>query len=943
MQVLKDALFYSNVRADPDGEADEDRQLLIQEQKAGRARARQYCLETNRRRKALEDRKKRRDIQEQRQRENILQQRKQRLQEATERFQRFYLPPTQKRRSALSVRVPTMDEALNHIQGNQTTDHSSFLFNTSTNSKTCTPSPKPPGGSRAPHNLHAVSAAQAYSNLMQERNLGDFNTSQLINPLQENLVKDQEQHQAQEHIDTQISYAVSLSSLDSLENEVLQCGHGSEPDNLQPSKVHDTRRTMSLQRQLNPIINQCLPNSFLETVLGQKGLPSSSSSTSLLPVEDELANEIQTVQNFLKAEKQYNIGGQSKSSNINATIACQKQLSEYHYGTTTQENILRDKSTVSTNCKVPTAPDIISLEYSGIRQKSSPDSGELLKFTKPLSEVQAAQQTSKSLYSMASDLNKISPSLENSTLKPAEAEKSFQSTKGKPDEDGAVVLERRNQCESFEKYKRAERPNLVDKYSNSKLSNTILPKSLKMVENLDQTSAHTLTNHIDLKNGNVQFIKGILKEKYKCKGDEDAKFSYIPSHFTFSKQVAINIKDSLEISRSKGRGPGINKCTCKKLRWFDEVNSDGEENKEITKKELSKQAKIESRQTQPSQQPVVDQQQGSVYSWYMNKPSGIQKKTSADPTGPNTTKQAWSDFGKKLEPTVETKMEKAAFSTNGNWVPQRTQSAKIGSGNFSFQARRGTTIRPQSSSQVQNIVKSQGKLLVPQPPPKSEVTGGTSSQAIMYNSKKGNNDASSQSKACLAVERGLCKDFPSEPLPQHESNILAPVPPSYVCMYENVSKGIYTVCPSNNYMGSGRNGFRNGVLDCTPTDEEISQLWHGVRSALASKDDSDVIDGDQQVAVDLDRFQKATEIRQSQQGLSALSLEEHQLLQSLERLNHRLQYVQDAAAGNTTLKGIVGMKPAHNQSPQPGERSCATLRRYHGVSADSHTHPHRRF
>ncbi|KAI5629668.1 centrosomal protein of 126 kDa isoform X2 [Silurus asotus] len=892
MQVLKDTLFYSNVRVDPDGEADEDRQLLIQEQKACRARARQYCLETNRRRKALEDRKKRRDIQEQKQRENILQQRKQRLQEATERFQRFYLPPTQKRRS---------------------------------------------GGSRAPHNLPAVSAAQAYSNLMQERNLG---TSQLINPLQENLVKDQEQLRAQDRIDTQISYAESLSSLDSLENEILEYGHGSEPNNLDPSKVHDTRRPTSLQRQLNPIINQCLPNSFLEKVLGQKGLPSSSSSTSLLPVEDELANEIPSVQNFFKAEEQYNIAGQSKSSNINATIACQKQLSEYHYGTTTQENILRNKSTVSTNCKVQTAPDIISLEYSGIRQKSSPDSGELLKFTKPLSEVQAAQQTSKSLYSMASDLNKITPSLENSTFKPAEAEKPFQSTKGKPDEDGAVVLKRRNHCDSFEKFKRAERPNLVDKYSNSKLSYTILPKSFKMVENPDQTSAHTLTNHIDLKN--VQFIKGILKEKYKCKGNEgDAKFSYIPSHFTFSKQVAINIKDSLEISRSKGRGPGINKCPCKKLRWFDEVNSDGEENKEITKKELSKQAKIKSRQTQPSQQPVVDQQQGSVYTCYMNKPSCIPKKTSADPTGPNTTKQAWSDLGKKLEPTVETKMEKAAFSTNGNWVPQRTQSAKTG--NFPFQARRGTTIRPQSSSQVQNIVKSQGKLLVPQPPPKSEVTGGNSSQAILYNSKKGNNDASSQSKACLAVERGLCKDFPSEPLPQHESNILSPVPPSYVCMYENVSKGIYTVCPSNNYMGSGRNGFRNGVLDCTPTEEEISQLWHGVRSALASKDDSDVIDGDQQDAVDLDRFQKATEIRQSLQGLSALSLEEHQLLQSLERLNHRLQYVQDAAAGNTTLKRIVDMKPAHNQSPQPGERSCATLRRYRGVSADSHTHPHRRF
>lgn len=52
---------------------------------------------------------------------------------------------------------------------------------------------------------------------------------------------------------------------------------------------------------------------------------------------------------------------------------------------------------------------------------------------------------------------------------------------------------------------------------------------------------------------------------------------------------------------------------------------------------------------------------------------------------------------------------------------------------------------------------------------------------------------------------------------------------------------------------------------------------------------SKVMGGDEQVAVDLAQFQRAAEFLQSQRGLSALSLEEQKLLQSLDRLNHRLQ------------------------------------------------------
>ncbi|KAJ0021887.1 hypothetical protein NQD34_009377, partial [Periophthalmus magnuspinnatus] len=80
------------------GDLEKEKQLLAEEQKLCRARARKFSLDTQRRRKALEERRKQWDVHEQRIRENALQERRQKVQEATERFQRAHLPPSQRRR-----------------------------------------------------------------------------------------------------------------------------------------------------------------------------------------------------------------------------------------------------------------------------------------------------------------------------------------------------------------------------------------------------------------------------------------------------------------------------------------------------------------------------------------------------------------------------------------------------------------------------------------------------------------------------------------------------------------------------------------------------------------------------------------------------------------------------------------------------------------------------
>lgn len=384
--------------------------------------------------------------------------------------------------------------------------------------------------------------------------------------------------------------------------------------------------------------------------------------------------------------------------------------------------------------------------------------------------------------------------------------------------------------------------------SSSSLLSPVEDEPADEDQNVQKFLKAALTNHTDLKSRNVQFQKGILKTKLKYTGDGAAKFNYTPGQFTFSKQVAIAIRDSLELSLSKIRDPEINKCI-KKLRWSDGMNGDGGENKEIVTKELSKPAETQCRLTQPPQQPLVDQQQGSFHPWYMKIPSGLPKNkmTTSGTADPSSTQQACSDVasqkGKQQGPTGDFRVEKVASCTSGLLVSQQAHSARTDSGTFSSQARRGTMVIPQSSNQEQHMVRTQGKVLVPRPPLKSEVTGGISGQAMMYITKTGNSDECSQVKACLAEEQVLNKEYrEGQPTPRRhilrtdQGTLLAPGSNSYACMYETVSKSIYTLCQSAGQVGSGSIGFQKAILDRTPTDDEISLLWNGVRSALSHKD-----------------------------------------------------------------------------------------------------------
>ncbi|XP_055003841.1 centrosomal protein of 126 kDa-like [Boleophthalmus pectinirostris] len=164
------------------GNLEKEKQFLAEEQKLCRARARKFFLETQRRRKALEERRKQWDVHEQRIRENALQQRRQKVQEATERFQRAHLPLSQRRRQSTKKNVPTLEDALNHIQGSLHSDNRQSSF--ASISRSHTPSPKTTSkGKSSPR--HALSAMEAYTELFQEKSFVSLRNNPNTREIQE--------------------------------------------------------------------------------------------------------------------------------------------------------------------------------------------------------------------------------------------------------------------------------------------------------------------------------------------------------------------------------------------------------------------------------------------------------------------------------------------------------------------------------------------------------------------------------------------------------------------------------------------------------------------------------------------------------------------------------------------------------------------------------------
>ncbi|XP_077050634.1 centrosomal protein of 126 kDa isoform X1 [Siphateles boraxobius] len=1081
MPVLEDTFYYSNIRSGLHGETENEREVLVKEQRYCRARARKLSLETNRRRKALEERRKQWDVQEKRLRENVLQQRHQKVQEATENFQRAHLSPSQRKRpAAFKRRTPNLDEALHHIQGSPLlyTHQSQFLPSASTISRSCTSSPKPSGGAR---HLHALSAAEAYTTLLQDSSLTPFRNNQLffLHQQQEThaVPTVKEQADPQEYLDTPHSETESLSSLDSLENGEPQKSLGTAPVCCQqsitcaqsfylpvdPYKLQDPNSPQSPLRQSN---NPCSPShpsssiakSFLEEILNQG---SKLNPSSLSPKDHESAEEIRSLRNHTQ-ERFDNSKDQSQNFNAQSTLVCQDELLQQNLAhmithdndRNPQGNILKDKESVVAHCRTQAVPENTPLEFSSLTKDFKSESKQQTrtpedKYDKHLSETQTGLPASRYKHSNSSFKGfsssaahlcinyRTDPSSLN--MQQIEALSSSQSHKHNPDVDDAIALKRESKPLSMEE---SIRIHPLDPKNETDVTKLAKANMLKSTEEPNRTPENPVT-HSAL-NNNVRFLKGILKNHLKSKSG-NVKFTYTPGHVLFTKEVAILIRDSMELARTKLNEPEQNRTNKKKLRWLDEV--DGVEGVD--------------RVFRPNLPQQTQKRLSADHSDHVNLLTGVSKnisnKTSAVPTGPQSSRQAWTEVGPQEIRTQERirdpTSQRRALCIGGSQIPRRAGSARVGSCPVTSRARKGTIIRPQSAREAQHVAKTQGKILVPRPPPKPEVVECGLAECPVYISEVSCCDDGVQSRAGLQ-DLALCKDIPDTQTIVHRPTLRTDPAPPY-CFYTHETS-ICSLSPPDALVDNPRRRCgENGIcLDRTPTDEEISMLWNGVRSALASKDGDPqsflahngplsslpqvsgslshvTINGDSlisgvkgasrmggfflssgketivkspirrqamessmvknyrnqtagttqrkpsfphQVTVPKTQHPNKTGQTADREGpevsdgahevvdcaqthkscnrpvgpqsqrlrslsISALSLEEQRIMQSLERLNQRLQYVQDPAGGGPAVRGIFAVGPAHNQT---GETVGVTMRR-RGASADNRTRTHQRY
>uniref|UniRef100_A0A673AT04 Centrosomal protein 126 n=1 Tax=Sphaeramia orbicularis TaxID=375764 RepID=A0A673AT04_9TELE len=757
-----------------------ERQLLVEEQKLCRARARKFSLETNRRRRALEERRKQWDVQEQRLRENVLQQRRQRVQDATERFQRAHLPPSQRRRqcqhfetwilkSFFLLLFPLLYINYYHLSSMFQDSHVSDCCNSESLS-----SKDSLDGEDHNHVIKSLESScssllfdtdKSHSDLRKQNDpypLSDHTSFPAMMLLGDTLPQPRKLHELKQK---------KQEDSEGLNNRTRVPRASWDFTSIEKTPKTETQPPL----QNATLFTLC---EILSADTGQSEINSKQNSPSdnfivsnRIPLGNTVLESSCTKQEAVLDLRQQRVHNERQSKHPSATelLLPAKNGKDSFFGAPTKPNILNDSMT-----------DNVSQE--GARQQAGKD--------KPCLSSQKESSTS------INNLNKISDS-ELKTEKPLNTE-----------------LPQRSCLSNIQ-------------------SNT--PKCLQCSEEEVQKSpvSHRVCE--------VRLIKGILKKQSKYMSGDNACV-YGAGHLIFAKQVALAIRDSVELTRAKSKELEGNSAVKKKLRWFDEVHVEKEDREQSVIKQMKGRSSDQSKNSSEDHQPSLSPVSGAV------RPGpGV---TRAAPTGYHFTKQAWADVGVQVslppERADEVKAPQSYTRTGGPQVPPRERCVKAETGPVSSRTRKGTNIRPQSASEVSQIAKTQGKVVVPRPPP-PRTDSAEEQTAFVTKAPYGTDPAGVNYKQPPAAE--LHKENPESCFPPHtyheirtDSHVLyTPLTPSYTCP---VSDGNTKSKPRSSHQETQSCNRRRGMalnekgpcLNCTPTDEEISQLWHGVRSALATKD-----------------------------------------------------------------------------------------------------------
>ncbi|XP_028656123.1 centrosomal protein of 126 kDa [Erpetoichthys calabaricus] len=924
MQVPR-ASSYSNLKTQFEKELEDERQSLLEDQKASRAKVRNFSQETNRRRRALEEKRKEEDVREQKLRENILLQRKQKLQEVTEKFQRAHLPSSQRKRQGVFRRQsPHLDDALKQIQSSfsPVSYQSTILSRNSGSSKS--PSPSFSSISNVSGYQKHLPATVTYAKLMQEKSGINLRNSQLLfqQELEEaqRLLEEQKMSSLQEFQKEvrQLAKSESLSSLDSLENEEDNQTSLSDSRYSSNTSVNTSLSYISIPQQTprkylgsfstpaektflrndqqNIFVNEHWSQDTSSFSQGHVYFKASKDQIKCLSDKEQATMDKTDLEKH--ADKQY-FSSISNSSSSEPNVLSPKRhqsvlpyYKEARLTTAVQDMFKKERDlangglsntppTKAWATPDPTPRDVPILPqeqpelgqpvrkpsgYYSVQPKATPL---ILQSGQPTGEVYSVQSSATSCslpgntvqYKMdlvgtpenPSDIVGPNHHSKNdlSTVYPAKIsdnKSTYYEFKNKSNNDTDTT---NNTCKLGH----------AAKISFSEVTAATQPAEPKKTDSSFITS-HNLGNTCEAENGTKK-LKGILKKNKNVSTSKPT-----PDTVILGKQGTITIRDSVELTKLKEKKSEGSK-TKKKLRWFDEIEESiveeretGADQKEIKNKLLEQISEADNFRSanEDTVRSMTDAPEKSVK---MDTTEEVAAHTTAQvsSTGYHFAKQAWIDSkvqdNKLPENTVVPKSEKATPVRKGKQkFSRRARSARAHLGAATSKTRKGTTIRPRSAGEINSVIKSQGTIIVPHPPPKPPPSDGQQVQSVSSNRQTISNppkifynDISATSKESIQLGPQIYKDITDGcALPQgipftNSAVTFTPYPPSHPVSSQE-AKTTLTVSAAQsatqNIMGSsirtavfGENGMR---LERTPTDEEITLLWQDVRTALAPKE-----------------------------------------------------------------------------------------------------------
>ncbi|GAB1293858.1 Centrosomal protein of 126 kDa [Apodemus speciosus] len=814
---------------------EEERQILLQQQKLCRNRARKYFMESNRRRKAFEEKRQKQEEREYQIRERILQQRKKKFEEVTEKFQRAHVPVSQRRRAVFSKSSSSVrrgPKTNSRVQLKIRSKRTSFPQ--ARNKLAKVEKRREESGVEKKgiekkklkdDNFKAVDSALSstlskndhkhqkhlirrinHNKEMKENNIANLATNKNVFQLNleetQKLLENQHLDDLQKFCDEvyQITNSETLSSIDSLEageREEIYVTLSMDPStsaqqNSAPLKSANLQSAhlncfdedkLSLSKTQH--INNWLTNLDAQNTQPVAPFSDTLNKSNVLPSWECLNNKEQNPPALSRA-----VGRATRTTSDSVVFVCSPSVValDKKEENTAERNAVRTSGPTDGALRRERPPHTENPTFTVSRAWTTPES--LTQETASFSVQERPSELtweSRAASIPASSVPVLSPNSQsrgplgenNAQIKPSDPVP----CSDKSDKLRNMEHEKINHG-NCSKEKSLFSDNFQTTCANSNSNDRKQRESGPSVPlyndppDCDLPDQHSMKHSVHEQNG-VRLLKSILKKESRYEHNY-LRALVMNQGFKFRHQKAETIRDSIELTKQKGKGAEISK-TSKKLRWFDEsanIENGVDDGHMVRNRAGMAPQWLQHCQTNSGTCSLTSFPECPVH-------SAAGKKTKADSVSENVTdlggyeidsvplntseslgysfaKQAWSacrrEESKAPVHASDSKTQKTK-PQRGAKVTRRTGSPKVQKG--LVQNRKPTVSQPQSLSKANTLAQTQGKLIIPHPPPKppTNIKSGKNMQVSPCQSAIPEHSQNVMTQSCLSSASVLPTEY----------------------------------------------------------------------------------------------------------------------------------------------------------------------------------------